>query len=321
MNDTENNPDRNHPDQDPADGLRVGFIGLGLVGAPMAGRLADAGLAPLVWNRSPDKLAPVLARGAVAAESPRALTAAVDVVITCLTSADAVRAVVFGTARTDRPPGENAVAAAGAPGKVLVDCSSMRPDLTAAWAAELRERSGMGWVDAPVSGGVPGAEAGTLTVMAGGETGDVEKIRPLLAHCSRRLTHMGPAGSGQTTKLANQIVAGCTITVVAECIGFAARAGVDASRIPEALAGGFADSRVMQLFGPRFAAGAYEPPLGALETMIKDLDTVRDVARSAGAPVPMSSQALELMRMLAAHDDAGKDITVLRKLFGGDYAE
>ena len=212
------------------------------------------------------------------------------------------------------PSAVGLVAAAG-PDKILVDFSSMRPELTRAWAAELREQCGMGWIDAPVSGGVPGAEAGTLAIMAGGSQADFARVAPVVAHLASRFTLMGPSGAGQTTKLANQIVSGCTMMVIAECISFAQKAGVDASRLPEALAGGFADSKPMQIFGPRFAAQVYEPKLGAIETLIKDLDTVRDVARDVKTPVPMTAQCLELMRLLAGKGHENEDVTVLTRLY------
>lgn len=285
---------------------RLGFIGTGLMGGPMAARLLDAGYPVTVWNRTAAKLAPLVARGAAAADGPAGVARAADVVMTCLTAAPAVHAVVF------EPGG---VAEAGDDTKILVDFSSMRPDLTRDWSARLREATGMGWLDAPVSGGVPGAEAGTLAIMAGGARDHFERVEPVVAHLASRFTLMGPNGAGQTTKLANQIISGGLMMLVAECIGFAQRAGVDAARIPEALKGGFADSIPLQLFGPRFAAGQYQPKLGAIETMIKDLDTVWDVAREANMPIPVTTQVLELFRMLASKGHGDEDATALTRLY------
>jgi len=285
---------------------RLGYIGTGLMGAPMTARLLEAGHAVTIWNRSAEKMAPLIDQGAVAADSPKAVAEASDIVMMCLTAAPAVRAVTFG---------EAGLIEAADRTKILVDFSSMRPDLTREWATELRETSGMGWIDAPVSGGVPGAVAGTLAIMAGGTEQDFERAAPVVAHLASRFTLMGPNGAGQTTKLANQIVSACTMMVVAECLSFADKAGVDAGRIPEALAGGFADSIPMQLFGPRFVAETYEPKFGAIETLIKDLDTIWDVAREAKAPIPMTTQCLELMRILSNKGLDDQDLTVLTRLF------
>lgn len=285
---------------------KLGYIGVGLMGGPMTARLLDAGYEVTIWNRTAAKMEPLVSKGAKAADGPRGVADSADIVMMCLTAAPAVEEVVFGA---------GGVAEGAAPGKVLVDFSSMRPDLTREWAERLRADTGMGWVDAPVSGGVPGAEQGTLAIMGGGAQEDFDKVAPVVAHLSSRFTLMGPNGAGQTTKLANQIVSGGLMMIIAECISFAKKAGVDAAKIPEALKGGFADSIPMQLFGPRFAAEQYEPKLGEISTMLKDLDTVWDVAREANAPIPMTAQTLELFRLLSSKGYADEDITVLTKLY------
>jgi 3-hydroxyisobutyrate dehydrogenase len=285
----------------------LGYIGLGLMGGPMTARLLAAGYRVHVWNRSAEKMAPLLARGAVRAASPRAVAEAADIVMMCLTAAPAVHEVVFG------PHG---IAEAQGRARYLVDFSSMRPDLTRDYAAKLRAANGMGWVDAPVSGGVPGAEAGTLAIMAGGAEADFAAVQPVVAHLSNRFTLMGPSGAGQTTKLVNQIIVGSGLVVLAEAVAFAERAGVDARRLTEALGGGWADSKPFQVFAPRFAAGQMEPRTGELQIMVKDLETVRDVGRAAKTGLPMVNLALELMHLLVARGHGADDITVLRKLYG-----
>jgi 3-hydroxyisobutyrate dehydrogenase len=285
---------------------RLGYIGLGLMGAPMTRRLLDAGYRVAVWNRSAAKAKPLVEKGAVAAASPRAVAEEADIVMMCLTAAPAVREVVFGT---------GGIAEAAGAGKRLVDFSSMRPDLTREWSAELRARNGMGWVDAPVSGGVPGAEKGTLAIMAGGEQADFDAVKEVVSHLSARFTLMGPSGAGQTTKLVNQIVVSATVMTLAEAFAFAARAGVDPARIPEALKGGWADSLPMQIFGPRFAKGQVEPKLGDLAIMVKDLNTVADVARAVDAPLPMMSTGFELMRMMMARGHGEDCLTAVCKLY------
>jgi 3-hydroxyisobutyrate dehydrogenase len=274
----------------------------------MTRRLLEAGYAVSVWNRSAGKMKPLVEKGAFGAASPREVAERSDIVMMCLTAAPAVREVVFG-------PG--GVAEAKGAGKRLVDFSSMRPDLTREWSAELRAKNGMGWVDAPVSGGVPGAEKGTLAIMAGGAPADFDAVKEVVAQLSSRFTLMGPSGAGQTTKLVNQIVVSATIMTLAEAFAFAERAGVDAARIPEALKGGWADSLPMQIFGPRFAKHQIEPKLGDVAIMVKDLNTVADVARTVNASLPMMSTGFELMRMLVGRGHAEDCLTAVCKLYEG----
>jgi len=290
---------------------RIGYIGTGLMGGPMTGRLLDAGYEVTIWNRSPEKMKPYLDKGAVAADGPRGVAEKADIVMMCLTAAPAVHEVVFG-------PG--GIAEAGTADKVLVDFSSMRPDLVKDWATELREKCGMGWIDAPVSGGVQGAEQGTLAIMAGGTQADFDKVAPVVAHLSGKFTLMGENGAGQLTKLCNQIISGGTMTLVAEMIAFARANGVDATRLPEALKGSFADSRPFQIFGPRMAVDIVEPKLGELSTMVKDLDTVWDFARTANTPIPMTSTALSLMRQMVARGEGDMDICALMRVYLGKHA-
>ena len=273
----------------------LGFIGMGLMGAPMTLRLLRAGYKVAVWNRSPGKLAPVVAAGAVAVDSPAAVARAAGVVFLCVTDTEAAEAVVFG------PQG---VAEEAAPGTVLVDFSSIRPDATRAMAARLAAATGMAWIDAPVSGGVAGAEDGSLAIMAGGDAAAIESVRFVVGHLCARFTHMGPSGAGQSAKMINQVIVGSTLAVLAEAVNLAQRAGIDAGRLTEALAGGFADSRPLQLFVPRMAERRFSPPLGHIHTMLKDLDTATDLARHAGAALPMATTAAELLRLYAAtgHD-------------------
>jgi 3-hydroxyisobutyrate dehydrogenase-like beta-hydroxyacid dehydrogenase len=283
----------------------VGYIGVGLMGKPMTMRLLAAGYRVTVWNRSRDKLKEVLAEGAVEAKTPGELAAASDIVFMCVTDTAAAEAVVFGS---------DGVAEGAAPDKTLVDFSSIRPDATRAMATRLKTETGMAWVDSPVSGGVQGAAAGNLAIMCGGEAEDVERVRPVVMHMCQRFTHMGPSGAGQTTKLCNQVIVGSTLAVLAEAINLAERAGVDATRLPEALTGGWADSKPFQIFVPRMAGRAFEPKLGAVATMLKDLDTATSVGHANKAALPMTAMAAELMRTYLAHgteeDDMGQLVTL-----------
>jgi len=284
---------------------RIGYLGLGLMGAPMVLRLLKAEYDVVVWNRSKEKLEPVVAAGALEASSPADLARQVDIVLMCVTDATAVEAVVFG---------EEGIAEVTAP-KALVDFSSIHPEAARDLAARLKVANGMAWIDAPVSGGIPGAEDGTLAIMAGGDAADIEYIRFVVMNLCTRFTHMGPTGAGQATKLCNQIISGCTITIVAEAVAFAEKSGVDAARLTEALKGGFADSIPFQLFAPRMAAKEFEPPYGTVLTMLKDLDTVAAIGRDIGAHLPMTSNAIAVMRDTEARGDVEVDISSIVKSF------
>jgi 3-hydroxyisobutyrate dehydrogenase len=284
---------------------KLGYLGLGMMGFPMARRLANAGHEVMVWNRSPDKAAGLVEAGAKLARSPRDVAEAAGIIFMCLTDAAAVEEVVFGP--------EGLATAAGA-GKLVIDFSSIHPDAARAIAARLKIANGMGWIDAPVSGGTMGAEQGTLAVMAGGDAADIERVRPYVLAMARRLTHMGPTGAGQTAKLCNQVIVGCAMTVLAEATRLAVNAGIDAKRLPEALAGGFADSIPLQLFVPRMVQGIHSPPLGHISTMLKDLDTVIDVARDTSTPVPMSALAAQLFRLAKSSRGADADALEIYKL-------
>ncbi|WP_136635304.1 NAD(P)-dependent oxidoreductase [Pseudooceanicola onchidii] len=283
----------------------LGYIGTGLMGAPMAGRLIDAGNPVTVWNRSAHKAEPLVARGASLGDSPADVAAKSDIVFLCLTDTAAMRDAVFG---------DNGVAKGARAGSVLVDFSSIQPEATREMAAKLKAETGMEWIDAPVSGGVPGAEAGTLAIMAGGDQAAFDRVEPFVMQMASRFTLMGPSGAGQTTKLCNQVIVGCTMAVLAEAARLATNAGVDAARLPEALAGGFADSKPLQLFVPRMVNAQHEPPLGHVYTMLKDLDSVCDLARASTSPVPFTAMAAEQFRLLTVRGGATADALEIFKL-------
>jgi 3-hydroxyisobutyrate dehydrogenase len=291
-----------------SDRPRLGFIGLGLMGKPMTLRLLAAGYAVSVWNRSREKLAPLLEKGARAADSPAAVARAADIVLMCVTDQHAAESVLFG------PDG---IAAGGAPGKLVVDFSSIAPASARAFAERLERECAMGLVDAPVSGGTVGAEQGTLAIMAGGKPEQIERARPVVAHLAQRFTRMGDAGAGQVTKLCNQVIVGSLLPVIAEAVRLAEAAGVDARMLPAALKGGFADSLPLQVFGARMAARQFEPPLGAVSIMLKDLENAAAVAKDKGVPLPMARTAAELYRLLDAQGRGGEEPTVLVDLLAG----
>ena len=284
---------------------RLGYLGLGLMGRPMTQRLLDAGYDVTVWNRSPGKAAELVQLGAKAAATPREVAASADIVFMCLTDSAAVEEVVFG---------KDGLASPSAQAKIAVDFSSIHPDAARSIAARLKSANGLKWIDAPVSGGTKGAAEGTLAIMAGGDAADIETVRPYIMAMARGFTHMGPVGAGQTTKLCNQVIVGCGMAVLAEATRLAVNAGIDAKRLPEALAGGFADSIPLQLFVPRMVQGIHSPPLGHIATMLKDLDTVIDVAHDTSSPVPMVALAAQLFRMAKVTRGANADALEIYKI-------
>lgn len=285
---------------------RIGFIGIGLMGLPMCKRLLAAGTALTVWNRNAEKCAPLLAAGATAAATPAELAAGCDVIMLCVADTAAVESVVFG------PEG---VAAALHVEAVIVDFSSIDPAATRDFAARVAQMKRARWVDAPVSGGVVGAEAGTLVVMAGGEAATVDEIRPLLAPLSQRITHMGPSGAGQVTKICNQLIVAANAMLIAEAVALAEKSGVDAGKLAPALAGGFADSRPFQLLAPRMSARAFEPVQWRVQTLLKDLDMAVGLAGRTGSAAPLAAGAAQLLRLHSGNGFSGSDLSSVIMLF------
>lgn len=277
--------------------MKLGFIGIGLMGKPMTLRLLAAGHEVTVWNRSPEKLEEVLAKGARRADSPAAVARAADIVMMCVTDQKAAEEVLFK---------KNGIIQGASAGKLVVDFSSIAPASAREFAARL-EATGMGLVDAPVSGGVAGAEQGTLAIMAGGRVEHIERVRPVVMHLAARFTRMGDSGAGQVAKLCNQAIVGSLVAVIAEAIRLAEAAGVDSKMLPEALKGGFADSLPLQIFGARMAARRFDPPLAAAATMLKDLQNAAAVAAEKQVWMPMVERALELYRAL----DQAREPTVM----------
>lgn len=269
--------------------MKLAFCGLGLMGAPMVRRLLAAGHEVIVWNRSPAKTVPLAKLGARVAATPAEAASDVDGVLMCLFDAAAVEAVVFGS---------DGIAQARAL-RWLADHSSIPPDATRTFAQRLAERAGADWIDAPVSGGVAGVEAGTLAIMAGGAAKHFEQAAAVMRAYAGNVTHMGPAGAGQATKLCNQTIVAATIAAIAEAIGFAERNGIEVDKLAAALAGGWADSKPLQVFAPRMIR-AQAQSIGALSTMLKDVDTVIATAQRSGAPMPLTAAVQQTLRMAQA---------------------
>jgi len=284
----------------------IGFLGLGAMGSAMVRRLLDADFDVWVWNRSEERCDALADEGAEVADSPAEVASECDVIMICVSDTAAVESVLYGA---------EGLADALCEENVVIDFSSIDPVATRRFAADLEQRCGASWIDAPVSGGVPGAQAGTLAIMVGGDEDDIEYVRPLLDVLSDRVTRMGPVGAGQTAKLCNQMLVGCNMLAIAETIALAERAGIDAELLPAALHGGFADSTPLQLFGPRMAVREYEAGLAKLGLLQKDLDNALTQARASGAAIPMSALAAQLVRQRVARGEADDDWTTLIDLY------
>lgn len=285
----------------------IAMIGAGIMGSAIATRLIECGHRVHVFDLDKAKLDALAALGARPAASPAAATAAASFVILSLNHADIVEAVVFG------PDG---VAQAVKSDKLLIDMSSIDPAATQRMSARLQRETGMAWIDCPLSGGAPGARAGKLTVMVGGDEADFERGRAVMQDLCANYTLMGGSGTGQTTKLVNQLFCALAFQAVAEAVKLAEAGGVDPARIPTALAGGRADSRIMQEFMAKFAARDYTPT-GRIDNMLKDLDSVQAFALKTKTPLPLTGAVTELHRILVAMGLGPKDSAEAMRLLDG----
>lgn len=287
----------------------LGFIGLGLMGKPMAAHLLKAGFPLWVHNRSQAAVDELVALGATAAGSPAELAAAVDIVFTCLPDSPDVEQVVLG------PDG---IAAGARPGLIVVDHSTIKPATARHLAAALAER-GLGWLDAPVSGGQLGAEQGTLTIMVGGEADALERARPALEAFSKAITHIGAAGAGQVAKCCNQIMVAAQMTALAELLIFARKADVDPAKVVQAIRGGAAACWTLDNKPERLFAGNRQPGFKAY-MQAKDMGIVMDSAAEFGMPLPASEVATQLydqmLEMGLGDLDNSALVGVLEKMAG-----
>jgi 2-hydroxy-3-oxopropionate reductase len=283
----------------------VGFIGLGIMGKPMAQNLLAAGYPLIVLNRSQGPVDALVAAGAQAGRSPRDVAARSDVVITMLPDSPDVEAVALGA---------DGIAAGAQAGALWIDMSTIAPATTANVAAALAER-GIDALDAPVSGGEKGAIEGTLSIMVGGSEAAFARAQPIFAVLGKNVVHVGALGAGQVTKACNQIVVGVTIEAVAEALALAQAAGVDPVKVRAALLGGFAQSRILEVHGQRMIDRAYTPGFKA-RLHRKDMN----IAANAGDAVGLDLAAAKLVRErfddLLARGDGERDHSALRTLYG-----
>ncbi|KLN52166.1 NAD(P)-dependent oxidoreductase [Variovorax paradoxus] len=288
---------------------RVAVIGVGIMGSAIARRLLECGHAVCVFDLDSTKVAALEQQGAHAARTAATAAAASDFVITSLNSAAVLERALFGEAGV-------AAAAPADPHRLLIDMSSIDPASTRRLAQLLRERTGMGFVDAPLSGGAPKALLGQLTVMAGGSEDDVARARAVMDSLCANYTRMGGSGAGQTTKLVNQLLCAIGFQAVAEAVRLAEAGGVDASKLHTALAGGRADSQILREFGPKMAARDFTPT-GRIDNMLKDLEAVQAFAQGERLPLPLAGAVSELHRAFVAAGLGAQDTAAMMRQFNG----
>jgi 2-hydroxy-3-oxopropionate reductase len=275
--------------------MNIGFIGLGVMGRPMAGHLIDAGH-KLHLHRVKEVSQVLVDKGGTAMPSGKAVAEASEVIILIVPDTPDVETVLFG---------KDGVAEGLAAGKLVIDMSSISPVATKDFARRI-EALGCDYVDAPVSGGEVGAKNAALTIMAGGKPAAFERARPLFEKMGKNITLVGGVGDGQTAKVANQIIVGLTIEAVAEALTFARKAGADPAKVREALMGGFAQSRILELHGERMIKRTFEPGF-RIRLHRKDLALAVDAARALNISLPNAAATQQLMNAAVARGDGEKD--------------
>ena len=281
--------------------MKIGFIGLGIMGKPMAKNLLKAGHQVWVNNRSRGPMEELAACGAHAV-TRKELAENAEVIITMLPNGPQVKEVVLGDVVNYMRPGQ-----------IFIDCSSISPVVSKEIAAALAEK-GVEMLDAPVSGGEPKAIDGTLSFMVGGKQEIFDRCRNILADMGSSVTRCGEIGAGNTTKLANQIIVACNIQAVAEAFTLAQKAGVDPEVVYKAIRGGLAGSTVLDAKGPMMIAGNDKPGF-KIDLHIKDLDNALDCAHTVGAPVPMTAAVQEILQWLHNNDCGGNDHSAIAKYY------
>ena len=283
--------------------MKIGFIGLGIMGKPMALNLLKAGYEVTVSNRSMEKCAPLVAAGAKSG-SYSDVAESCEVLITMLPNGPQVREVMLG---------EDGVAARMKPGSTFIDMSSINPVDSRAIGAALADY-GVEMLDAPVSGGEPKAIDGTLSIMVGGKQEIFDRYKDMLGAMGSSVVRCGELGAGNTTKLANQIIVACNIQVLAEALTLAQKAGVDPNLVFDAIKGGLAGSTVMNAKAPMMIAGNDRPGF-KIDLHIKDLNNALDCAHAVGAPVPMTASVQEILQWLHNHEGGQKDHSAIAQYY------
>lgn len=285
---------------------RVGFVGLGIMGAPMVRRLLSQGFKVSVWNLERERAVEVVPHGAVWVENPAAVRATSDIVVLCVLHAEAVRNCCFGD-------GGFAAAAGGA--NLIVDCSTVSPHDTREIAGQMCPQ-GMDWVDAPVSGGPDPAEVGGLIAMVGGSNESVTRARPVLDALTKSAMHLGPIGAGQIVKTLNQAIVGANYVLMAEILKLARGSGIDPKLVPDALAGGLADSQILQRIYRQMVAADFDPPKAYARQLAKDLCALEAFVEEQEVTLPLIAQAVATYVQYASDGNELKDSAAI-----SDYYE
>lgn len=283
--------------------MKLAFLGTGLMGGAMGGRLLDAGHELRLWNRSRDKADSLAQRGGTVHDSPADAAAGAEIVFVCLSDAAAVESVLVG-------PG--AVGGTVADGALIIDFSTIGPLAAANLANRLATEHGVTWLDCPVSGGVKGATDGTLAIFAGGSAAALARAKPYLDVLAAEVTHMGGAGSGQAAKLCNQLIVSSTLLAIAEAMSLGERLGVDTALLPRALRGGFADSLPLQIFGPRMATPEDPgPKISEIRMMHKDVREIEAAAGRVNIRLPLLETVGEAYTRIIEAGLGDRDLPVL----------
>ena len=292
---------------------KIGFIGLGIMGAPMSKNILKAGYPLMVYNRSPEKMEALVACGAEAAESPAHLARECDVIVTMLPNSTDVKELILN----------GGVAENAAPGTLIIDMTSGAPGDSREIYAALKEKD-VHIVDAPVSGGEPMAIEGTLAIMVGGDIEDFERAKPVFEAVGKSATWVGPIGSGNTCKLTNQIIVALNIAALSEGLMLAKKAGADTQKVFEAIRGGLAGSTVMNAKSPMILADNFKPGF-KIDLHIKDLTNAMATGTLVDAPLPLTAGILEVMKELSAQGSGQCDHSAIAKhyeeLTGLKYSE
>lgn len=281
----------------------LAFLGIGLMGRRMVQRLLDANYPVAIWNRTPQACEPLLAQGATILEFTQ--LADYPIILLCLADDNAVSQVV------DKiyPYLKNR--------QIIIDFSSLSVECTQQLAKKVAEKQCI-WIDSPVSGGVQGAEQGTLVIFAGGDAETIQQLQPIYAVLSQRVTRMGDTSTGQATKICNQLIVASASTVIAEAVALAQKAGVNAELLAPALAGGFADSKPFQILAPRMACRQFEPVQWKVQTLSKDLNNAVQLAQQHDLEIPVAQRALQQLQQHQQLGYAEQDLSTVIQAVSGD---
>lgn len=280
--------------------MNIAFLGMGLMGSRMSVRLLDAGFAVSAWNRTANAVEPLVTKGATHLTNLENFSS-FQIIAMCLANDEAVQSVTQTLLANIQAH------------QIIIDFSSSSVELTQSLAAQANAK-GAHWIDAPVSGGVMGAEQGTLVIFAGGDAEVIGQLAPFFAPLSQRVTHMGNSGTGQATKICNQLIVAANSALIAEAIALAEKSGVDTTLLAPALAGGFADSKPFQILAPRMATQNFEPVQWKVQTLEKDLTNAMNLAAAHQLTLPVAQRALQQLNQHTKNGFAEQDLSSIIKV-------